>query len=146
MFYRCKYFSPYELVPETIIKTLDEKSLDHEYAYKLFDKGLLRLADFIRKEYGKMYVNTWKENGSRYQSGLRTPDMEYYSPTSQHTFGRALDCIFDSGHDPEIIRHDFRRGMYNHFLRCEGIQVTFEENINWLHFDTRNNYNLVNFF
>lgn len=145
MVYQCIYFKPEELAPPLLMDTIAAKGLPREYVYRLFDGRLLMLLDYIRLEYGPTTVNNWADGGDRWQSGIRTPDMGIYSMTSQHAYGRATDSI-NSQVAAEDIRRDFKLGAHDDFLKRCYIQVTFESGVNWLHMDTRNNDNLVNFF
>lgn len=124
--YKCKWFDIEELVPEKVFLDRGEMS------WELLDKGMLLTLDRLRDIYGPITVNDWKWGGEREWSGLRTPDSPYYSPYSQHTFGRAADCIF---HDVSVekVREDIlARGSPFSFIQA------IELNTSWLHFDVRN--------
>ena len=86
--YKCKYFKIQELVPPHIYEKRGDKS------WELLDSRALMAIDSLRDLYGPIIINTWASGGNRKWSGLRTPEYEGYSETSQHTFGRAFDCIF----------------------------------------------------
>jgi hypothetical protein len=65
---------------------------------------------------------------------LRTPESPYYSPYSQHTFGRAFDCIFDG-----VTAEEVRRDILNNPSDYAFVSITaIELGTSWLHFDTRN--------
>ncbi|MEJ2648767.1 MAG: hypothetical protein P8016_10210 [Sedimentisphaerales bacterium] len=96
---KCKHLAIYELVPPTVF---NEK---HEKAWELFDERLLITRDKLREKYGKITVNNYYLGRDREWSGLRTTDSPYYSPFSQHTFGRAADCLF-SNKSTEDVRQE----------------------------------------
>jgi hypothetical protein len=132
--YRPKYFTLKELVPPGILEKYGEQS------WWFFDDRLLRAADLLRESFGPMFVNTWglsksvqQGYGVRVASGLRLPWMsEEYKFTSQHTHGRALDAVFRDVTASEVrlaIKSD--RELF-------GMITEIEENVDWLHFGTRN--------
>ena len=134
MIYKPKHFVIQELVS---IETLEQYG--EPKCWLLFDERILKAADLIRDEFGPMTVNNWHIGGDRTQSGYREKWMKHYSPTSQHSFGRALDMIpTRSGVD--AIRRAIRtnREMY-------GMITGLELNVPWLHIDCRNNTNLQMF-
>lgn len=121
-----KHFRIQEFVPESIYKARGQKSIE------LMDERILVTADQLREAFGKTTINSWLWGGNRTESGLRTPDSRNYSPTSQHTFGRAIDCIFESVDAEEarqyIILHQ-DQFPYVNFI---------EDKVSWLHVDCRN--------
>ena len=86
--YICKHFKIQELVPPEVFKIRGEK------AWELLDERALITLDAIRNRYGTTIVNDYDNGGKRKWSGLRTSESPYFSPYSQHTFGRAFDCVF----------------------------------------------------
>lgn len=62
----------------------------------------------------------------------------YYSPFSQHTFGRAADCIFKD-FTAEQVRQDIRDNPLHADFKLIG---SIELDVNWLHFDVRNCHRL----
>lgn len=126
--YKCKYFAIHELVPP---KVFDERG---EKAWELIDDRLLITLDRLRERYGSITINNYVWGKDRQWSGLRTPDSPYFSPYSQHTFGRAADCIF-----ADVTAEQVRQDMLNNiddplfeFVR------SIELSVSWLHFDIRN--------
>ena len=123
-----KRFKIQELVPESIYKKRGEK------AWELLNPLLLETIDTIKERFpdGSMTINNWLWNGNREWSGLRTPDSPWYSMTSQHSFGNAIDAVF-SKYTAEEIRQDIidNPDIYPH---VKGI----ETDISWLHIDVRN--------
>jgi len=123
--YKCKHFKIQELVPQHVYEARGDK------AWELLDKNALITLDLIRDAFGATTVNNWHIGGERNWSGLRTSDSPYYSPYSQHSFGRAFDCIFSSRTTSQV-----RQAILNN--RDEFPLLTaMELDTNWLHFDTR---------
>lgn len=122
------YFTLKEVLPMQFYK-------DHIHMGKklwlMFDERLLKAADAIREEYGKMVVNTWAFHGNSQWRGYRPWDCPIGSSISQHKFGRALDMVpvFES---PEIIRMDLLSNFLDVDISCVELGVP------WLHIDTRN--------
>ena len=98
----------------------------------MIDDRLLRLDDQLREKFGRIIINNWHTGGNREWSGLRTPESRYYSPTSQHTFGRASDKLFiDSTTDT----------VRNYILKNADefpLLTSLELDVSWLHSDVRN--------
>ena len=123
-----KHFLAQELVPPEIYELRGQKSIE------LIDERVLITLDTLRETFGICTVNDWSfiPNGQFTQSGLRTIHSEDYSATSQHTFGRAMDCKFD-GYSSEYVRKEVIE-YKDHFP-----YITFIENdVSWFHFDVRN--------
>ena len=136
MIYKPKYFKIEELVaPETLEQHGENR------CWLMFDDRILRAADIIREDFGPMIVNNWATGGDRTQSGYREHWMQYYSPTSQHSFGRALDMLPQQAMLAEIQRKiRTNRDRYSFITGLEQ-----GEGITWLHIDCRNNSNLQMF-
>lgn len=117
-----------ELVSKTVFDKRGEK------AWELINPLLIETIDTIKSRFpeGSMSINTWLWNGNRNESGLRTADSSYYSPTSQHSLGNAVDSIF-SKYTAEEVRQDIINNpdIYPH---VKGIELE----ISWLHVDVRN--------
>ncbi|RCU48754.1 hypothetical protein DU002_13240 [Corallincola holothuriorum] len=126
--YKCKHFQIHELVPKSVFKKRGEK------AWQLLDDRLLITLDRLREKFGSMTVNNYYWQGDREWSGLRTSDSPYYSPFSQHSFGRAADCLFQD-HDAESIRQQILAAPRQHEFELIG---SIELDVSWLHFDVRN--------
>jgi len=125
---RCEYFAIHELVPPVVYSSRGEK------AWELLDVNLLVTLDMLRKRYGGVTVNNWFWGGDRQWSGLRTASSPYFSPYSQHTFGRAADCIFKNV-SAEEVRQDIQANLDDPTFRYVR---SIELEVSWLHFDTRN--------
>ena len=126
--YKCKHFIVQELVSSKVYAARGEK------AWQLLDDRMLMTLDLLREKYGSITINNWKWGGSSESRGLRTPDSEYYSTYSQHTYGRAADCIFKDV-TAEQVRQDI---LANPNDPAFMLINSFEENTGWLHFDVRN--------
>ena len=126
--YKCNHFKIQELVPPKVYKTCKNK------AWRLLDDRVLITLDRLRERYGPITVNNWHSGKDREWSGLRTPDSPYYSANSQHTFGRAADCLF-SRTDAESVRQDILAAPVDKDFELIG---SLELGVSWLHFDVRN--------
>ncbi len=123
-----EHFSIKELVdPETFEKR-------GEKAWELLDDRLLWTLDRLRKRYGRTTINNWSMGGDRNWSGLRTKDSPWYSTYSQHTFGRAADCLF-ADFTAEQIRQDILADPdHEDFKYINSLEL----DVSWLHVDIRN--------
>ncbi len=121
-----KYFKPEELVPPDIFEKRGDKSIE------LIDERVLFTLDRLRETFGTCTVNNWSYGGPYSQSGLRTSDSEDYSPTSQHTFGRAMDCKFKNVPAAQVREQVIENKILYPY-------ITFiEDDVSWFHFDVRN--------
>lgn len=138
--HRAEHFAIYELVPPIIHAKYGD------FAHHFLDDRALRVIDAIRKRYGSMTCNNYIFGGSRTESGLRTPECDYYSPTSQHSFGRAFDLIPAKITAQEIRDdlEDFSIGVLK--LPASINSITIEDKVRWLHVDVRNNNPGLNIF
>lgn len=96
--YKCEHFSIHELVPPHVFHKRGEK------AWELLDERLLITLDRLRSRYGQMTINNYHWGKDREWSGLRTSDSPYYSALSQHSFGRAADCLFAKKSAEKFVR------------------------------------------
>ena len=126
--YKCKHFAIYELVPEHIYKKYGE------FAWCFLDTNALITLDKLRQRFGPMTVNNYKWGGSRNWSGLRTSGSPYYSPTSQHSFGRAFDILFKSTHIDKVRNTILADKDHEDFELINSIEL----GTLWLHFATDN--------
>ena len=126
--YKCKHFSIHELVPPNVFNARQEK------AWELLDERLLITLDKLRERFGLITVNNYYWGKDREWSGLRTSDSPFYSPFSQHTFGRAADCLFS-----DISAEEVRKEILHNSLDPDYELIgSVELGVSWLHFDTRN--------
>ncbi|OIO70695.1 MAG: hypothetical protein COW19_10975 [Zetaproteobacteria bacterium CG12_big_fil_rev_8_21_14_0_65_55_1124] len=126
--YKCSHFKIQELVPPAIFEARGEK------AWELLDERLLITLDRLRDRFGPITVNNWHSGKDREWSGLRTKESPYYSATSQHSFGRAADCLF-SHTDAESVRQEILAAPDDKTFELIG---SVELGTSWLHFDVRN--------
>lgn len=126
--YKCTHFGIKELVSKAKYEQRGEK------AWQLLDDRALQTLDMLREKYGSITVNDWSWGGKNQWRGLRTPDSKYYSENSQHTFGRAFDCIFKDV-TAQQVRDDIKANPNDPAFRFIN---SYEENTSWLHFDVRN--------
>jgi hypothetical protein len=126
--YTCEHFAIHELVPPRVFQERGEK------AWELLDVRLLKTLDRLRKRYGSITVNNYYWGLEREWSGLRTPDSPYYSRYSQHSFGRAADCLF-AQLSAEEVRQDILAAPVDPAFELIG---SLELGVSWLHFDVRN--------
>lgn len=127
-------FTIEELVPETVFNQRGEK------AWQLIDTKLIENLDALRSQLGvPMTCNNWANGGSRQESGLRIVGQEYYSPYSQHSFGRAVDLVCSIG------SNEIRRMIRNKEIMLPHA-ATFESGVPWLHMDVRNMLNDQTYF
>jgi len=126
--YQCQHFKIHELVPPSVYQSRGDK------AWELLDDRLLITLDRLRERYGSITVNNWHWGKSRESSGLRVKGSSYYSPYSQHTFGRAADCLFASI-TAEEVRQDILANPDDPDFELIG---SIELGVSWLHFDVRN--------
>ena len=126
--YRCEHFKIHELVPPKVFQDRGER------AWQLLDTRLLITLDKLRNRFGPMTINNYYWGKDREWSGLRTPDSPYYSAYSQHTFGRAADCLFRDKMT-EAVRGEILANPDDPDFMLIG---SIELGVSWLHFDTRN--------
>jgi len=129
--YRCKRFSIEELVPPSILELVPE-----EVAWRMFDEDLLKVIDQLANKFSPnkpVTINNWKWGGDFTQSGLRTPESEYYNPNSTHPYGCAVDMKFEK--DVDEIREYIRNHQEDFPLITE-----IEEDVSWLHVSTSDRY------
>ena len=138
--YKSKHFAPHELVSKAIYEARGDK------AYQCIDERLLMVIDRLRDLFKcSLTINSYGWGGAWEWSGLRTSDSPYYSPTSQHTFGRAVDIIvkvYIAEESRSKVRTWFHQGMFLGIVDS----ITMEEDVDWLHIDIRNNNKGVNSF
>ena len=96
----------------------------------LLDNRLITADQSLRNHFGVVTINNWWGKGERNWSGLRTPDSSYYSPTSQHSFGRASDKLFKNA-TAEEVRVYIKANWKELDITC------IEKNVSWVHSDCR---------
>ena len=125
---KSKKFKIHELVPLPLYNNIKEDIL-----WKLLDDTLLLTIDAIKEKFpnGSMTINNYKWGGDRGWSGLRTKDSKYYSEGSQHSIGKAVDCIFSEYTTDEV--RDYILYHQDEFPYIGGIEM----GVSWLHLDVR---------
>jgi hypothetical protein len=126
--YKCKHFQIHELVPK---KTFQQRG---EAAWQLIDDRLLFTIDSLRALYGSITINNYNWGGNRQWSCLRTSDSPYYSPYSQHSFGRAADCIFKNVSTDKVRQDILKNPDKEEFKYINAVELK----VSWLHVDIRN--------
>ena len=124
--YKCKHFALHELIPPHVYEERGQKG------WELLDDRALRTLDALRDRFGVITVNNWHWGGERKWSGLRTAESPYFSPYSQHTFGRAFDCVFH-----ETTAEEVRQIILKDKTAFTDI-CALELDVSWVHFDCRN--------
>lgn len=118
------------VVEEFVPKELYELMGDHSIC--CMNQDLITFIVNLRKTLGKpITINTWKWGGSFNSRGIRLPGSEYYSATSQHSEGNALD--FDvSGMFADEVRNWIIANRDLPWVK----PITFlEDGVNWVHVD-----------
>ena len=97
---------------------------------------------FYHKYNAVMIINTWKWGGSRKWSGFRIPDSSYYSSTSQHSHGRAVDFLLQDiitkkYLDTQIIRNEIIENQ-DSFEFDDITCIEQFDGMTWIHVDIRN--------
>jgi len=97
------------------------------------DHRLIKIAQTLRNQFGSITINNWSSGGNRNWSGLRTKKSSYYTPYSQHSFGRAMDMIFN-----DFTADEIREEIKNNEEYWFGLGIrAIEKNVNWVHIDVR---------
>ena len=133
---RSIHFRIEELVPKELYELVKTDKL-----WELFDERLLETIDTLKEKFpeGSMTINNWLWGGNRDQSGLRTKNSKFYSPTSQHSIGKAIDCVFSDYKTEEVRQYVINNPKK--FPYIKGI----EKDVSWCHFDVRDSDRVVIF-
>ena len=117
-----------ELVPLRLINLIHKDLL-----WKLIDDDIIIAIDKIKEVFpkGSMSINTYLWSGNRTQSGVRTKNSKYYSETSQHSLGKAIDCVFDNYSTNEV--REYILANQDEFPTIGGVEL----GTSWLHIDVR---------
>lgn len=127
------YLQPHELVPKSI---LDKRGAQ---ALECMDFRILKDIDNLRGNLKALgydngfVVNNWKAGGYKSQSGLRVHGQKEYSPTSQHSFGRAID--FTTATSLKVIHKHILQNL-DKYPNIRFIEI----DITWFHGDCRDNF------
>jgi len=117
-----------ELVPLRLINLIHKDLL-----WKLIDDDIIIAIDKIKEVFpkGSMSINTYLWSGNRTQSGVRTKNSKYYSETSQHSLGKAIDCVFGNYSTDEV--REYILANQDEFPTIKRI----EADVSWLHIDVK---------
>lgn len=161
VFYRPTFVQLYEIVTPTLYAN-QYKINRLDMLWSLFDSRLLWTLDRLREIYGPIIINTWyKKMGHTYrvdnsgfkERGLREHTSSVGAIFSQHKFGNAIDCHFNSIASPDIVkqlndlgmfsndswRQETSNPIYNAFKYITCIERSISgKPISWLHIDIRN--------
>ena len=148
-YYIPKYFTIEELFSPETIKENTQNGIINQNIWRLFDYSTLLTIDRLRIRFGPTVVNDYIWGGANQYRGFRSfislvdkNNLENYkqvkcvdwtSFTSQHCFGRAIDSKFNKI-SAEEVREDIKNNPND--ATYEFITAV-ENNVSWLHFDTR---------
>lgn len=132
--HKAEHFAIEEFVPESVYMERGGK------AWQLIDIRLIENADSLREQLGvPLIINNWHLDGLRDASGFRISEQRHYKPYSQHSSGRALDCVCEIPAD--VIRDKIlNKDIILPHPAC------FETGVSWLHMDVRNMTNGHTYF
>lgn len=138
--YQPDNFSAHEFVPQYIYNKYGS------YSYTFMDDRILRISQALYNRYGTTYLNNYKWGGNRQWQGLRNDKSPDYSPTSQHTFGRACDFRFKNVTANEV-REDLKDYGIGILKMPNSINsMRIEDDVSWLHVDCANIAPGIKFF
>lgn len=125
---RSKHFKLPELVPLPLLNSIHEELL-----WKMLDPKLIESVDAIKEKFpkGTMTINNYFWGGERRWSGIRTKESPWYSPTSQHSVGKAIDAVFSEYSTEEVRQYIIDNP--DEFPHIKGIEIE----VSWLHVDVR---------
>ena len=133
-----KSFQIHELIPKALwlqhLALPKEQQDENELRlWAMFDEKLLETIDTIKAKfnYGSMTINNYKWGGNREWSGLRDSSSSYYSKTSQHSLGKAVDCVFSRYTTDEV--REYILNNPDEFPYVGGVELE----TSWLHIDVR---------
>lgn len=132
------FFRPEEIFPPSVVKShMSSYNMIKNNIWRLIDSKVIETLDLLRKRFGPVIVNDYLFGGNNKYRGYR-PSIEIIQNnvgtfTSQHCFGRAIDCVFKS-----ISVDEVREDIYEQpNLACYKYISAVENNVSWLHFDVR---------
>lgn len=103
-------------------------------AIRYINSRLLFVADLLANQFGTVTINDWHWGGNFKESGLRVVGDEYYSSTSDHSYGNALDLKFKGVSAAQVRK--YIEAYPNQFP-----YITFIEegkDVTWLHISVSN--------
>ena len=128
-----KHFKLHELLPPEVYNNLEG---NEGKGWRLLDDRLLKVLDEMKQVFpkGSITINNYYWGGDRKASGLRVPGSKYYSMTSQHSYGRAADCIFSDYNEAEVRQYFIDNP--EQFPWIKGVEDF--RGMSWVHIDVRN--------
>lgn len=124
-------FALYELIPREMYENTPE---NRRYRlWNVFDDRMLITLDRLRKQHGKIIMNTWFWGGVHMFRGWRPFNYPIGSDLSQHKFGRGGDCILVNADVEEV-----RQAIISVDIEAYEYITCVEIGVPWLHFDVRN--------
>ncbi|AGG58049.1 endolysin [Vibrio phage douglas 12A4] len=134
--YKPIYFGIKELVCKYIFDKRGEKAISLLDARILFSVDTLRafLTELTPNEPGKgaLTINDWQWGGKYDGRGLRVPNDNDYSDTSQHAHGTAIDAV-----SKHYTAEELRAFILDNRERFPYV-TCLEGGVSWLHMDCRN--------
>lgn len=133
--YTPKHFALHELLPPNLYNDLVSQGREG-VGWRLMDERILKTLDLLKIKFpkGSITVNNYYWGGDRKWSGLRTPNSPNYSITSQHSYGRAVDCVFSAYSESEVRQYIIDNP--DEFPDITGIEDF--TGMTWVHIDCRN--------
>ncbi len=131
-YYKPEHFKTQELVDPIIYAKRGEKSL------MLLDNRILLTMDLIKHYFDmkSVIVNNWLWEGDRQWSGLRIPESPYYSNTSQHSYGRAIDFYIKGMESKDVRKEIIANADHENFKYITSMEDF--DGMSWVHIDCRN--------
>jgi hypothetical protein len=130
-----KLFHPAEFFPKSASLQLFSNQI-----WRLIDDRVLWTAEQIRKRYGVTIINDYLWGGNnQYRAYRPIPELlevnktrsNKFSLTSQHCFGRAIDCKFRDW-TAEEVRQDIKKNPKHDVFK---FITRVEDKVDWFHFD-----------
>lgn len=93
---------------------------------------MISTAQKLAQTFGTTIINNWaytKTPVERQWSGYRSPLSDYYSRTSAHSFGEAIDCVFTQVTAQEAREYILKNRDAFPFIS------RLEKDVEWLHVD-----------
>jgi hypothetical protein len=129
---KSEYFEIHELIPELMYHQVKEEVL-----WRMIPTKLIETIDAIKYHFpnGTMMINNYEWGGDRHWSGLRLAGQPFYSSTSQHSYLKATDSVFNKYNVYDIRKYIIKNP--HKFPHIGGLEL----NVSWLHTDIRDKPN-----
>jgi len=127
-----KHFKLYEVFPRGLYNLL-VNIVPAEVMWRMVNPKLVATIDKLKEKFpdGSMTINSYKWNGNREWSGLRTKESKWYSPTSKHSSFDAIDAVFSAYSIDEVRNYILENP--EEFPEIGAIEI----GVSWLHADVR---------